>query len=158
MQRKRRNSNNNWIGTLIFLMIVFGSTLSRFIVGVIFGATGVLVDSNLVFIGLIILAVAVSVFGSLARGLGRINSGSESKLPTTPSIQPPTFGVGLPSSTPPPTFDAGAALPPQMEQTQLPGSPGYEPVIDPRVLVFGIVGLIVFGIVFLVILSVTGVI
>jgi hypothetical protein len=157
MQRKRRNSNNNWIGTLIFLMIVFGSTLSRFIVGVIFGATGVLVDSNLVFIGLIILAVAVSVFGSLARGLGRINSGSESKLPTIPSIQPPTFGAGSSSSTPPPTFGAGS-LPPQMEQTQLPGSPRYEPVIDPRVLVFGIVGLIVFGIVFLVILSVTGVI
>lgn len=32
--------------------------------------------------------------------------------------------------------------------TQLPGAPRFEPIIDPRILLFGILGLIVIGFVF----------
>ncbi|NTV63607.1 MAG: hypothetical protein HGA65_08740 [Oscillochloris sp.] len=140
MQRKRRASNNNWVGGVIFLIIMFGSPLSSFLASTIRQSTGVSIDSGMIFGGLIILGVIISALGSLGRGLGQIKSSSETRLPTASSSAP------LPPNS----------MPAQLKQSQLPGAPRYEPIIDRRILIFGVIGLIFFGIVFLVILGMTG--
>ncbi|MEI6775678.1 MAG: hypothetical protein WCK70_02130 [Chloroflexales bacterium] len=138
--KRKRSSGNNWIGMVIFLVIAFGSPVSKFITSLIFQTTGQLVSSNILAIGmvtLIVLAVAVSAIGAAVRGTGNINTGSDTRLPS-----------GLP--TPPPTMSAGQPTSP------FPGSPRFEPMINPRILAVGIIGLVLFGGIFLAILSISG--
>ena len=62
-----------------------------------------------------------------------------------------------PIATPPPS-GTGSATPvrlPPAEQ-RLPTPPRFEPIIDPRILTFGIVGLLIFGAIFLAILFLAG--
>jgi hypothetical protein len=130
---------------------MFGSPLSSFISGLILQTTGVSVSSSVLVIGLIMLAVAVSLVGSAVRGIGGINTSSETRLPSGPM---PSQQMSAPSrpAQPPPAM--GAGLPP----SQMPGGPRFEPVINPRILTIGVVGLILFGGVFLAILAMSGVI
>ncbi|MEI7645985.1 MAG: hypothetical protein WCJ55_17080 [Chloroflexales bacterium] len=134
--KRKRSGGNNWVGMVIFLVLAFGSPLARIISSLIFQSIGVTVSSNVLAIGLvtlIVLAVAVAAIGSALRGTGRINTGSATQLPPGPTT-PPQIGV----------------------PTQFPGSPRFEPVINPRILTIGIVGLIIFGGVFLAILAIFG--
>jgi Na+-transporting methylmalonyl-CoA/oxaloacetate decarboxylase gamma subunit len=136
MERQRKRGGTNWLGLVIFLVIAFGSPVASFISGLIFQTTGVTVGSSGLAIGmvsLIVLAVAISTISAAVRGAARVNTGSETRVPSTP--------------TPPPQMGA---------PTQLPSSPRFEPVINPRILIFGVVGLILFGGIFLVILAMSG--
>jgi hypothetical protein len=45
---------------------------------------------------------------------------------------------------------------PGIGPAKLPGSPQFDPIIDPRILTIGIVGLVLFGGAFLVILALSG--
>lgn len=141
MQRKRGGSNN-WIGIVVFLTVMFGSTIARSLSNIIFQATGMRIDSNILFIGLIVLAVLISSFSSIIRKADQVNQGTETKLPTTPSMPPPT--------------SMSEQRPPVMPSESLPGSPRFEPVVDPRILIFGIFGIVFFGVIFLFILAMTG--
>ncbi|MBX0330453.1 hypothetical protein K2Z83_22605 [Oscillochloris sp. ZM17-4] len=148
MQKKR--GGNNWIGIVIFLAIVIGPNLASFLSGAIFQATGMRVGSDLIMGGIIIFAVVASLLTSALRGAGRMNSGSETKLPTTPSAPQQMGAPPRPSSLPPATGGSGTA---QMKQ---PGTPQFEPIINPRVLSFGVAGLVIFGVIFLGILALFG--
>jgi hypothetical protein len=144
---QRKGGKNNWIGIIIFLVIMFGSPLSSFLAGVIRQSTGVTVSPSLLLGGFVILAVLASFIGSALRGLGRINSSSETKLPTVPISPPQMSAPPRPPVAPPAIRSPGA---PQMKQPQ------FEPIIDPRILVVGIVGLILFGGAFVAILAIAG--
>lgn len=138
--KRKRSSGNNWIGMVIFLVIAFGSPVSKFITSLIFQTTGQSVSSNFLAIGmvtLIVLAVAVSAIGAAVRGTGQINTGSDTRLPSGSPPPPPPMSAGQPTSS-------------------FPGSPRFEPVINPRILVVGIVGLILFGGIFLATLAISG--
>jgi hypothetical protein len=152
MERQRKpRGGNNWIGLVIFLVVMFGSPLSSFVSGLIFQATGVSVSSGVLVIGLIVVAVAVSLVGSAVRSAGRFNIGSETRLPSGPTSAPQ---MSAPPSRPaqlPPSM-SGSGLPP----AQLPGGPRYEPVINPRILAIGVAGLLLFGVIFLAILAMSG--
>ncbi|NTW01526.1 MAG: hypothetical protein HGA19_09475 [Oscillochloris sp.] len=143
MQPKRENANS-WIRSLILLIVLVGAPLATFLSKVILQSTGLSVNPGLLIIGMVILVVITAQFGPARRALGRINSSSETKLPSTPSAPLP------PSSR-------ASSLPPQMSsQQQLSGSPRFEPIINPRLLTFGIIGLVFLGVVFLVFLAMTG--
>jgi hypothetical protein len=144
MERKGKRGGNNWIGVAIFLVIMFGSPLSSFLVGVIRQSTGVVVSPSLVLGGVVILAVVVSLAGSALRGVGRLNSGGDTRLPSS-TVPPPQM------SAPPRPFS-----PPPTGRGKLPGSPQFDPIIDPRILTLGIVGLILLGGAFLAILAIAG--
>ncbi|MEI7772502.1 MAG: hypothetical protein WCI67_21110 [Chloroflexales bacterium] len=148
--KRKRGGGNNWIGLVIFLVIAFGSPVANFITGLIFQITGQPVSSNLLAIGmvaLIVLAVAVSVISSVLRSAGGGNTGSETTLPTSASPQ----ASAPPRPSPPPIMGGVGQQP-----TQFPGSPRFEPVINPRILAIGAIGLILFGGVFLAILALSG--
>ncbi len=141
--KRKRSDGRNWISLVIFLVIAFGSPVSKFITSLIFQTTGQPVSSSTLAIGLvslIVLAVAVSVISSVVRGVGRINTGSETQLPSGPMPAPPPMNAGGTDQS----------------TSQFPGSPRFEPMINPRILAFGIIGLIFFGGVFLAILSIFG--
>ncbi|NNJ12254.1 hypothetical protein EKD04_018155 [Chloroflexales bacterium ZM16-3] len=147
---QKKSGGNNWIGIAVFLAIVVGPSLSSFLSGAIFSLTGVMIGSDVILGGLIIGSIVISLLVSVARGAGRLNSGSETRLPTT-TISPPQMAAPPRSSSAPPSAPRMGA--PQMK---LPGRPQFEPIIDPRVLTFGVVGLIFFGLVFFVILMFSG--
>lgn len=147
MQRKR--GGNNWIGIVVFLAIVIGPPIANALSRIIFQATGYSVSSDLIIGGIIILAILTSIGVSVARSAGRINSGSETRLPTTTVSPPPMSQPPRPST--PPTMRG-----PTSQPTKLPGAPKFEPVIDPRILTFGLVGLACFGVIFFAILSFAG--
>ncbi|WP_129632316.1 hypothetical protein [Candidatus Oscillochloris fontis] len=144
MQRKQ---NNSWIGIVIFLLIMFGSPITRFLANMIYQATGMQVDPNMLLVGLIILSVVLSSIVPLLRGLGGESRNNEVRLPTEPtSASPMKLPTNPPAMTPPPT-------PPQLS-----ASPRFEPIVDPRILIVGLFGLVFFVVIFLFILSMTGVI
>jgi hypothetical protein len=151
MERQRKRSGgNNWIGLVIFLVVMFGSPVSSFVSSLILQTTGVSVSSGVLVIGLIVLAVAVSIISSAVRGLGRLTTGNETQLPTGPTPPPQMSAPSRPAQLPPSM--SGAGLPP----AQIPGSPRFEPVINPRLLAIGIVGILVIGGVFLAVLAISG--
>lgn len=145
MQRKQ--NNNSWIGIVIFLLIMFGSPITRFLSSVIYQATGLQVNPSMLLVGLIILSVIVSSIVPLLRGIGGENRSNETRLPTGPTSMPPMPPPINPTSMTPPS------TPPQLSAT-----PRFDPIIDPRILLFGVIGLVFFGIIFLFMLSMTGVI
>ncbi len=145
MQRKQ--NNNSWAGIIVFLLLMFGSPITRFLTSVIYQATGIQVNPGMLLVGLIILSVIVSLLVPMLRNIGGESRSNETRLPTGPTHMPPSSPPSTPRAmTPPPT-------PPQIS-----AAPRFDPIIDPRILIFGVIGLVFFGVIFLFMLSMTGVI
>jgi hypothetical protein len=142
MDQKRRGGNG-WVSLAIFLVFIFGSRIIPPLAAWLTQATGIAINPMVLIVGVIVLAVAVSLLRSVSSGIGRINSGSETRLPTQ-AAAPPRSSTG--QGGPPPAPFGG----------QQPSAPRFEPVIDPRILLVGIGGLVVFGGIFLAILAATG--
>jgi len=150
---KRRTNWGNLIGWIIFLLVVAGGPLLSMLSSAL-GRGGSL-PRNLVPI-LIGALVALSVLVSAVRALANsARSRSDTRLPTTmstpqrpPSAPMPPFGGTQPlpqRRASPPASPRGFTLPPSSAPARLPPAPGFEPVINPTILVLGIVGLIVLG-------------
>lgn len=155
MQQSGRRGNN-WIGLLIFIFFVFGSRFLPPLATWLSQVTGLPITPPLLIAAVIGLAVVGSIAGGVIRQAGRARSSNETRLPTPPPLALPTDTTaqrGQPTrpSAPPPAVrlpPATTRLPsprlPSGEQ-RLPGPPRFEPIIGPRVLAFGIIGLLALG-------------
>lgn len=167
MQQSGRG--NGWVGWLIFIVLVFGGRFLPPVANWLAQVTGLPITAPALVAGLIGLAVLSSVVGSLARQVGRSRGASETRLPTPMTPVPPPDAAARPSRAPrpvsppasmrlPPGPTSADMPPPRLPrgEQRLPGPPKFEPIIDPRVLTFGIVGLLALGAFFLVLLALSG--
>jgi hypothetical protein len=150
MQQKR-GGGNNWIGGVIFVVLIFGSRLFPPLANWLSQVTGQNITVPMLIGAVVVLSVVGSVAGSALRNIGRRGAGGDVRLPTqAPMLPPPvmpTARMDWPSATPT-RSDSRTRLPSGEQPTF--GPPRYEPIIDPRVLIFGIIGLLIFGGFFLV--------
>lgn len=151
--------STGWIGWLIFILIVFGSRFLPPLANWLSQVTGLPVTMPMLIGGLVILIVVISLGSSLMRQVDRARSTSDTRLPTTlspPSSRATRLDAPSRSMQLPPT-SSGLPRPrlPSGEQ-RLPSPPRYEPIIDPRILAFGIIGLLFLGGFFLLLLLFAG--
>jgi hypothetical protein len=154
------SGRNGWIGWLIFILIIFGGRLLPPVAAWLSQVTGLPITTPMLLVGLIVLSVIGSIVNSVARQATRARDSSSpglptpmttSRPPTQPRPAPPPTSAGLPPTVtrlPPPRLPSG--------EQRLPGPPRFEPIIDPRILTVGIVGLLVLGAFFLVALALGG--
>jgi hypothetical protein len=155
-----------WIGWLIFIFVVFGSRFLPPLANWLSQLTGLNITVPMLIGAVVILAVVGSVGSSLARQLGRARGAGATRRPTTMAPPPPTMPSrpSVPASRPsaqprPMQLPTSSNLPrPRMPsgEQRLPGPPRYEPIIDPRILAFGVVGLLILGGFFLLALLIAG--
>ena len=171
MQQQRRRGGSNVIGWVIFILIIFGSRLLPPLANWLSQATGIQISTGMLLGGLVILFMVVSVASSLVRSAARVGRSSETSLPTGP-LPPPTINnpptVNRPPTTtrmPPTSGMPSSSNLPRLPQANMPNAqkppsnaPRFDPVIDPRILTIGVVGLIFFGVVFFIVLALSGVI
>jgi hypothetical protein len=140
MQEKKKRGTN-WgsaIGWLIFILVVAGGPLLNLLRSAL-GSTVNLPPNLLPMLigGLVALSILISVVRSLA---GSRRNQSDTRLPTGNAPMPPFAGPAtprIPASTPvPQTY-----RPPARDQ-QLPSAPRFEPVLNPKVVALGIVGVL----------------
>lgn len=160
MQRSRR-SGSSWIGWLIFVFLVFGVRFLPPVAAWLSQVTGLTITVPMLIIAVVVLSVVVSIVSALAGSMNQSGSdepGMPSSPPQAPSSPrsrslpkaptPPTASAPPRASSPWPTTTPGSGLPrarlPSGQQ-QLPGPPRFEPIIDPRILGIGIVGLVLLG-------------
>lgn len=167
-KQKKRNPLSNWIGILIFLALIFGSQISRVLSNVLGQVFGVVVPANTLLFVLIGGLIAFSVLTSIINTAVNAGKPKETSLPTSAappapprpnpppassasSVSSPPRPVRPPSLQPPPnatqwssraTSDITTSSSPQIKP------PGFEPIISPKVLAFGILGLLLLGGVF----------
>ena len=170
-QPRKKKSNFNWFGIVVFLLFAVGPSAWRFLNSVFSGA-GLALPSGISWpvlaIGAIVLAVLASV---VIQGVQRAQSRSETRLPTTmspqsrPQMLPPTPMSQRPTPSnnmpmPPfggelgplfPNFPPPNATIPTLPSRapQMPRPPGFEPIISGKALLAacGLVGL--FGLAYL---------
>jgi hypothetical protein len=144
MQEDNKRRRGNWssaIGWLIFILVIAGGPLLNLLRGALGGAVNL--PSNLLPMligGLVLLSILVSV----ARSLGGARRGrGDTRLPT--GSAPPPFGEPAAPRMPPPAPRA-FTMPATSRKPALPSPPRFEPVIDPKLLAFGIVGALVLAV------------
>jgi hypothetical protein len=162
--QQRGRGGNGWIGWVIFFLLIFGSRLLPPIAGWLTQLTGFTITPPMLIVGLIALSVVGSLAGSVGRQISRARASGETRLPTPlapPASQAPPAARPAPPRTPgslPPTLSVDKLPPPRLPsgEQKLPSPPRFEPIIDPRVLTFGILGLLGLGAIFLVLLAIGG--
>src|SRR5215211_7159576 len=87
--------------------------------------------------GLVALSILVSVVRSLA---GSRRSQSDTRLPTGNMPMPPFAGPAAPRM--PPRTTVPQSYSPAGRDQRLPSAPRFEPVINPKILALGIVGVV----------------
>lgn len=152
MQDDRQKKQSGWgsaIGWIIFIVLVGARPISQLIQGLLGGAVSL--PSNLLPIAagaLVLLVVIVSA----VRALANAGSASSGRLPTGPRPPMP------PANSPMPPFGGQTSLPRQFPvapprdlmprlgaQPRVPQTPRFDPVINPALLLVGILGLIALG-------------
>jgi hypothetical protein len=151
--RKRRGFNwSSAIGWIIFLAIVAGRPIYQLLSSI--PGANLSLPANLPSLipiaigGLVVLSVVVAAL----RAIGNATRSSSPSLPTDPgsparppSAPMPPFGGAAPrqpTAAPSPrsfTMPPGSAPPPRLS------TPRFDPLINPLILVVGIVGLLVLG-------------
>ena len=141
MQDNNKKRGTNWgtvIGWLIFILVIAGGPLLNLLRGALGGVVSL--PSNLLPM-LIGGLVALSILVSVARSLGGARRGrSDTRLPTGTAPTPPFPGPDV-TRTPPPG-PRSFTLPAASRQASLPPPPRFEPVIDPKILTMGVVGVV----------------
>lgn len=142
MQNDKRK-RINWgsaIGWVIFALALAGGPILRVLRNMLGGS--VTLPSNLLPM-LILGLVGLSLLGSAVAAIGRATRGrGDTRLPTSAAPPPP-------ARLPQPTRQPGALPPPPRQpagDARLPQAPRFEPIINPRVLAFGIVGALALGV------------
>jgi hypothetical protein len=160
MQSNRRSGG--WIGWVIFFVLIFGSRFLPPVANWLSQVTGIAISPQIMLAVIIGGGVLLSVMGSLIQTVNQGRQSNDSRLPTTlsPPSAPssPSAPMQLPTSTrmPPPMSTDQALKRLGMSKQDLPPPPGFEPIINPRILTFSIIGLIVLGAFFFLALLVVG--
>ncbi len=174
-KQKQKKGGFNWIGTLIFLILVFGPQLVPFISRL----TGGTITPSMIIPILIGGIIAVATLVSVVRA---INGASEQAAPPPPTPSPTKPTPTLHKERPTSSFSrshsssssswtsqqshkwassdsdwASSFPPPRTRDAQkmssrsgigsqnVPGPPQFEPIIDPTVLAIGLVGIVILG-------------
>ncbi|MEM8534892.1 MAG: hypothetical protein AAGF95_28890 [Chloroflexota bacterium] len=176
---KRRQGNwTSMIGWLVFLVALAGPAVINGInqlIGGSFTLSGNLLP--IIIVGLLALSIVVTVVRTIG---GAARSSGETRLPTSsnPTTRPPTTSqppFGNTTSQPP--FGNTTSRPPTAPQppfgnttstmrsintttrygkSQMPSPPRFEPIINPTILAFGVVGvLVLLGVAFVVLSLIT---
>ncbi|NTU82300.1 MAG: hypothetical protein HGA45_23465 [Chloroflexales bacterium] len=147
MQQNRRGGNS-WIGWLIFIFLVFGSRFLPPIAGWLSQATGLPISVPLIIAAVVGLGVVASIVSSVVQEINKNRDTGQNGLPTglPPALPPRPAAPPTPPARPPSARIEGTAPMslPSAEQ-RLPGPPSFEPIINPRVLTLGIIGLVIIG-------------
>ena len=160
-EKKKRGFNlGSVIGPLIFILAFAGGPLLRLLRQALSGS-GVSLPPNLSTLipiavaGVVVLSIAIAAVRALgnSRGDDRLPTGmnpaQRSNTPLPPFVGP--SAPRMPTATPQPR---AFTLPTSSQsQGKLPTAPRFEPVISPRVIALGVVGLVVLGGLFLVVLG-----
>jgi hypothetical protein len=168
MQQNKRGGNN-WIGFVVFFVLVLGSRIFPPLANWLTQISGVPISSAMIYGAVIVLGL---ILPAIVSGLGslRMPGGtSDTRLPTqlgqpTKLDQPPMpaerlpdwmrTSKGQPPSLPPSQLPSVGQQPgwmrPNLPSGQAPrlGKPQFEPIIDPRVLTMGLLGFLGFGLIF----------
>jgi hypothetical protein len=156
MQEKRKGKVN-WgsaLGWLIFILVIAGGPLFSLLRRALSGV--VTLPSNLLpylIGGLVALSIIVSVARSILQASARRG---DMRLPTgtparTNAPMPPFGGPDASTRMPAaPRLPSSTALPGQVRrgapnEARLPPKPHFEPIINPAVLIVGLVGLALLG-------------
>jgi hypothetical protein len=152
-QRKRKINWGSAIGWAIFILVIAGGPLFSVLQSAL-GANRL--PSNLVSYligGLVVLSIAVSAVRSVMQASGRrgdtrLPTGMPASAPQRGNAPMPPFGGASTGSLPAaPRLPQASAVPvrrPQRE-AQLPPPPRFEPIVDPRLVIAGLVGLALIG-------------
>jgi hypothetical protein len=155
MSKRRMSSVFGW---LLFLLLIFGSRLAPPVANWLSQVTGFNVSPA----GLIGAAIGLYIVGSilvtLGRGAARLGRSNETPTPSIPPASPTSPGgqnaYSLPKPSDPPRQISRPAQPSvklPTSTTQHPGAPQMEPIIDPRIVLIGVAGLLFIGGVFAVV-------
>ncbi len=141
MQENNKQRGASWssvIGWLIFILVVAGGPLLSLLRGALGGVVNL--PSNLLPMligGLVALSILVSVVRSLG---GSRRSQSDTRLPTGSASRPPFAGPAAPRM--PPSTAVPQSYSPAGSDQRLPSTPRFEPVINPKIVALGIVGVL----------------
>ena len=137
-KKKRGVSWSSAIGWLIFILVVAGTPLLNMLRSALAGIVNLPANLMPMLIGgLVALSILVSVVRSLG---GSRRSQSDTQLPTTTAPMPPFAG---PSAQPmPPSTSAPQPYSPAVRDQRLPSPPRFEPVLNPKIVGIGIVGVL----------------
>jgi hypothetical protein len=151
--RKRRGFNwSSAIGWIIFLAIVAGRPLYQLLRSTL--GANLALPANLTALipiaigGLVVLSVVVAAL----RAIGNATRSSSPQLPTelgrsarSPSAPMPPFGGAAPRVPPAASSPRSFTMPPSSTPPQRLSTPRFDPLINPLILVIGVVGLLVLG-------------
>jgi hypothetical protein len=141
MQENNKKRGVSWssaIGWLIFILVVAGGPLLNLLRGALSGVVNF--PANLLPIligGLVALSILVSVVRSLG---GSRRSQNDTRLPTGNAPMPPFAGPA--AQRMPPSTTVPQSYSPAGRDQRVPSAPGFEPVINPKILALGIVGVL----------------
>ena len=151
-RKRRRSTWSSAIGWIIFLAIVVARPLYQVLRPLLGGSLGLPGNlSSLIPIaigGLVVLTIVVAAL----RAIGNATRSSSTQLPTDlsqpvrpPSAPMPPFG-GAASRQPPAAPSPRAfTMPPGSAPQPRLSTPRFDPLINPLILVVGVVGLLVLG-------------
>ena len=138
-ENKKRGANwSSAIGWLIFILVVAGGPLLNLLRSMLGGVINL--PANLVPMligGLVALSVLVSVVRSLG---GSRRSQRDTRLPTGNAPMPPFAGPATPRM--PPSTVLPQIYSPAGREQRLPSAPRFEPVLNPKIVALGIVGVL----------------
>lgn len=145
----RKQGKSKWssvLGWLIFGLVIAWGPISRLLSQLFGGA----LPSNLfplIMGGLVILSIVVPAVAAL---LGKSRLRNDERLPTDPPSQrsrpkPSTPPFQAPREPTVPAPSPQAFVLPRRSASQLPPPPQFEPLINPKLLALGLVGIILLG-------------
>jgi hypothetical protein len=135
-------SLSSLIGWLIFILVFAGAPIFRLIGRALNGTVSLPANLPTLLIGgLVVLSILVSVLRAVGSNGQRRG---DTRLPTTPS------SPARPMNAPMPPFGGsagraitGQSFPQRSARERLPGTPQFEPLINPRLVGVAVVGLLV---------------
>jgi len=137
-KKKRGVSWSSAIGWLIFILVVAGTPLLNMLRSALAGIVNLPANLMPMLIGgLVALSILVSVIRSLG---GSRRSQSDTQLPTTTAPMPPFAGPSAPYV--PPSTSVPQPYSPPVRDQRLPSPPRFEPVLNPKIVGIGIVGVL----------------
>lgn len=163
MEQNRQSGGSGWIGWVLFFVLIFGSRFAPPVANWLSQTTGLPITPNGLMGTVAVLYIASLVLGPVI-GMFLRNLGGGSGDTANPSLPSSTPMPGQASqapfpSSPPPSSSLPKQPPvrlPPPTSAKTPGAPRWEPIIDPRILVVGIIGVVLFGGFFLLALLFTG--
>ena len=135
--KKRGTSWSSAIGWLIFILVVAGGPLLNLLRSALGGVVNLPANLMPMLIGGL---VALSILISVIRSLGGSRRQSDTRLPTANAPMPPFAGPATPRM--PPSTRVPQPYQPAGRDQRLPSAPRFEPVINPKILALGIVGVL----------------